>query len=304
MKVLIVEDDPSTLEALQQELETIPAVTVKIARSSGAALQLLQTDFFDLVINDLKLPTTDGALDADVAHGLAVHAYVQEHSEGTPVLVFSGFGTLQLATDLYEKSTKCDVWGSGAEVHLTRYLHKDQMRECLKIVTDVADQLAAVESIEISTGVASLRLTPSQRRILQLFGRLTSGANIQVRPLGGGLSDTSVFRITVEDKKGAPSSYAVAKIAAIRVLADEHSRYQRFVAPVMVPGSFAPVIRFCNAGAWNYGGLFYSLASAHDQALFDILSVNAQRAANFVKKLQMVEHPWPGVFHLRFPYLC
>lgn len=208
------------------------------------------------------------------------------------MLIFSGHGTIQLARDLYEKSMKCDVWASGVEVSLTRYLLKDQMRECLAIVTDAAAQLAAVESIELSTGATPIRLKPAQRRILQLFSKFNSGANVPIRPLGGGLSETSVFGITVEDQNGALSSHAVAKIAAIRSLANEHARYQQFVAPVMSPGAFAPVIRFCNAGAWNYGGLFYSLASAHDHTLFDILSVNARKASNLVKKLRKLEEPW------------
>jgi len=81
MKVLLVEDDQSMLEVLQRELEKIPGVTLGAAQSKASAVNLLQAERFDLVINDLKLPTIDGALDANVAHGLAVHAIVREHSE-------------------------------------------------------------------------------------------------------------------------------------------------------------------------------------------------------------------------------
>jgi len=298
MRVLIVEDDKNTVAVLVQELLKIPHVTTEVAESKEAALNALQATEFDFVINDLRIPTMNGALDADKVHGLAVHSYVREHSNGTPIVIFTGYETFELAQQLYESSARCDVWASKTEIPLTRLFSKTQLPECLAAVKAAADQLAAVESVEISMGAASLTLSQKQCRVLQLFGRFNSGANIIVSQLGGGLSNTTVFRVTVEDQKGAPASHAVAKIGPINLLADERERYETYVAPVMAPGCFAPVIRFCNAGAGNFGGIFYSLASVHEETLLDVLEARPQDGPKIVHRLRTIEGPWQSKTHL------
>lgn len=292
MRILIIEDDQSTIQLLVQELSKIPHVTTIVAQSKASALVALQANDVDFVINDLKIPSTDNALDADKVHGLAVHSYVREHSKGTPIIIFTGHATIELAQKLYEESDRCDVWASKEAIPLTRVFKKDQMLDCLAAVKSAAEKLAVVESVEISVGASSLKLSPNQSLIVKLFSRFVGGVNVIVRRLGGGLSDVSVFRITVEDHAGAPSSHAVAKIGPISLLAGERERYESYVSPVMSPGDFASVIRFCNAGVGNIGGLFYSLASAHDETLFDVLQARPQEGPKIVQRLRTIEKPW------------
>jgi CheY-like chemotaxis protein len=64
MRILVVEDDQDFVDELLLtlgNLEGPPHVTV--ARSRDSAFALLQKEFFDLLVLDLKIPTIDGALD-------------------------------------------------------------------------------------------------------------------------------------------------------------------------------------------------------------------------------------------------
>lgn len=71
--ILVVEDDPAFIVAIQEVLRSLsPAAKVLVAQSKDAAVELLAAEFFDIIVLDLKIPTADGVLDADSNHGLAV----------------------------------------------------------------------------------------------------------------------------------------------------------------------------------------------------------------------------------------
>jgi hypothetical protein len=69
------------------------------------------------------------------------------------------------------------------------------------------------------------------------------------------------------------------------------------VAPVLGPGHFAPVIRVCKAGAADFDGLFYSLASAHDETLFDVLLKRPHEGPKIVESVRAIEKPWQSKTH-------
>ena len=58
---------------------------IKVARSRNAAFDLLTSDFFDLIVLDLNIPTIDDALYANPEHGHAVFARARSVAPGTPV---------------------------------------------------------------------------------------------------------------------------------------------------------------------------------------------------------------------------
>src|SRR5258706_8750846 len=115
MKILIVEDDENSIALFEAEMPPSGPCITAVARSRDSALTQLQGGGFDLVVLDLKIPTQDGSLDSDINHGLAVHSYVQQQAPGTPILVFSAFGTFKIASRLGEISPRHDVWGCGQD---------------------------------------------------------------------------------------------------------------------------------------------------------------------------------------------
>jgi ActR/RegA family two-component response regulator len=86
MRVLFVDDDETFVAAVAPKLETIVgAGRLTVAKSLDSAIGALQTGEFDFFILDLKIPTVDGGLDEDVAHGQVVFREAQQRAPGTPV---------------------------------------------------------------------------------------------------------------------------------------------------------------------------------------------------------------------------
>src|SRR5947208_11723576 len=114
IRVLFVEDDLEYARGLMEALAAaIPALDLRHTRSRAAAFLALEEQSFDLVICDLRIPTTDGALDEHVDHGLAVYAKINDDARGTPVFILSAFGTIELVREIYQGAPREDVFGTG-----------------------------------------------------------------------------------------------------------------------------------------------------------------------------------------------
>ncbi|MEW6160249.1 MAG: response regulator [Verrucomicrobiota bacterium] len=290
MNILIVEDDENNIALFEAELAS--KCTAKFARSRDAAIAALKTDAFDLVLLDLRLPAQDGGLDSEINHGLDVHAYIQECSSGTPVVVFSAYGTVKLATKLAENSQRHDVWGCGQEEAMTLYREKTDFAECLSHIQRAIDHVEALSSVDISSGGQSLPLKNEEKRLLRIFGRLYGGTNIRVSLLGGGLSSAQTLRLELQDENAVTISKAVAKLGTIPLLRDEEARYQKCIAPALSVGGFAHLIKFLRAGAANTGGIFYGFAGDYQQSLLELLQANPAKAATVLAQLKQLEVNW------------
>jgi DNA-binding NarL/FixJ family response regulator len=295
MKLLIVEDSEDVIATFEQELGKRGDIEVSVARSRDRALALIASEMFDFAVVDLKIPPTDGALDSDKSHGLAVHTALSEGSPGTPTLIFSGFGTLRLVQSLLDSTTSHDVWGAGSQHPMTLFLEKGQASKCLALINQVADQVAVLSSVEISFGPKAIDFTYHQQSILRVFARKYVGTNIRVSLLGGGLSEAKTCRIQVEDERGRITCYAVVKLGGITDLRDEYNRYENLVAPILNVGAFAHVIQFLTAGAGATGGLFYGLAKEHDWSLVDALKQTPDSTTDIVARLKQIEVPWQNI---------
>jgi CheY-like chemotaxis protein len=73
--MLIVEDDMDFIEELRQVFAEFPGHSeLHLASSREAAFASLASDFFDLIVLDLKIPTIDGAWDSNPEHSAYPHA--------------------------------------------------------------------------------------------------------------------------------------------------------------------------------------------------------------------------------------
>jgi len=295
MRLLIVEDSEDAIATFERELGKRGDIEMFVARSRDQAIALIASGMFDFAIVDLKIPPTEGALDSDKSHGLAVFSALSERSPGTPVVIFSGFGTLRLVQSLLDKATTQDVWGSGTPHPMILFLDKGQVTKCLALVNKVADEVVALSSIEVSFGSRPIDFTYHQQTILRVFARQYSGTNIRVSLLGGGLSEAKTCRIQVEDEHSRIRCYAVVKLGEIANLSEEYQRYQNLVAPILNVGAFAHVIQFLTAGAGGTGGLFYGLAKEHDWSLVDALKQAPGSTADIVVRLKQIEVPWQNI---------
>jgi CheY-like chemotaxis protein len=125
MQILVVEDNADFLVDLVPALSALPgAPDIKVAVSRNAALEMIEQDFFDLIVLDLTIPTIDGALDAAIEHGNAVFAKSQEMAPGTPIFILTGSTADEIFPSLLERKETVDIWGEQAPRGTVDFLQK------------------------------------------------------------------------------------------------------------------------------------------------------------------------------------
>lgn len=87
--ILVVEDEESN-RILVRETLTKQGYEVFLAEDIATGIEFLKKQGFHLVLTDLRLP--DG-------NGLDILGYINEHMPATPVIVMSGYGSINLAVD-------------------------------------------------------------------------------------------------------------------------------------------------------------------------------------------------------------
>jgi YesN/AraC family two-component response regulator len=88
-KLLLVDDDPFILEGIGEDLE-INGYQVARASSGEAAVDLLESTQFDLVITDLVMDNTDG---------IQVLKKTKELNANTQVIILTGYGDIDSAIE-------------------------------------------------------------------------------------------------------------------------------------------------------------------------------------------------------------
>ena len=298
MKLLLVENDANFLSVLTEALEAIHGLSFEIARSRDSALALVGHAEFDLIVCDLGIPTQDGALDENKEHGLAVCVTAGSVVPGTPVLILSAFGTIDLLTQLLRSQRLNDIFGNGREYKMLEFVQKANLPEFVKRVETFGQQVAELDQTEISNSPPTLVLTNREKRILKIFGRRHQGAIVQVSEIGGGLSRSRTFRLRVLDQNSAVKSLALGKLGALDDVKLESERYQKHVAPCLGVGAFTTLMDQVTGGAGSSGGIFYTLAFEYEDSLFDVLMKDPDRGANVVRNglRQLLKRWWDGAF--------
>lgn len=92
-KVLVVDDEPSMREFLSILLER-EGYAVEQAENADKALQLLDSNAFDLVISDIKMPGLDG---------ISLLGKIKEQSPDTAVLMVTAFSTAEQAVEVMKR---------------------------------------------------------------------------------------------------------------------------------------------------------------------------------------------------------
>ena len=88
-KILIVDDEPGVRESLT-ELLKVEGYQAEAVDSGAGALEILNEDYFDLVLLDLRMPGIDGA---------EVMAEIRKYHPGTSIIIITGYGTLESAIE-------------------------------------------------------------------------------------------------------------------------------------------------------------------------------------------------------------
>lgn len=289
MKILIVEDDVDFISALAQ---IISKYTIKpdivIAESQELAFELIDAQVFDLIILDLNIPTKKGALDGNPVYGYAVFTTARLGAPGTPVIVLTGSSAEEFIDSMMSLSGNTDIWGSGTPIPIVVLHKKHKLDAFPAVLSKYLTNIQALKGIELQKG--ELELNEEEERLIRIFGRSVHGVRCVVNKIGGGLSGSSVFKLTVTDATGSIVHDAISKIGNIERLKDEDHRYARHITR-LPPEATPRKLSFLEYGAKKNAGLFYGLAYACSRNAFSE-DVVLGKASNVLQRLEDLLKRW------------
>ncbi len=116
-RILVVDDSPQTLEALQRNLTSV-GYSVFAAASVSEAITILENTTVDLVITDLKMPKVSG---------IDLIRHVRENFRDTEVMTITGYPSIEGAV----KAIK-----TGAEEYLTKPFTDEELFSAVRRTLD------------------------------------------------------------------------------------------------------------------------------------------------------------------------
>ena len=290
LHVLIVEDDEDFVEELREIFSDLPGESeVRIARSRDEAYEILEHNFLDLVVLDLRIPTVAGALDADPEHGHAVFGRTRTAAPGTPILVLTGSPAEDFVPEMLKNHQRIDIWGEGYGTDTVLFLRKCDIDECSDRLLPIARAIEHLSSVELEA--PDVDLEAGADRLLRIFARKFQGVRCRASELRSGLSGARVIRLCVTDRQGALLHDAVAKLSSHADVREEGRRYDLYVtrlSPSATPRKLATL----EYGAKNLAGVFFGLARGSDESAFDLVSRSPQEAKATIRSVEQATADW------------
>jgi CheY-like chemotaxis protein len=285
MRILLVENEVSSVDTFNEELGLagIDAEVVVVA-SRDSALARLTDDEFDVIMCDLRIPSTDGALDEEDQHGVLVIREATTSHPITPILILSGFGSIDNIGELVNRPQR-DLYGTFQQVSMVRHTPKKNYAQCMEELRAIEAELKSLNEINIR---GALELTEGDGHALRVYARPRGGATIRIEPVSSGLSDAIPLRVAIHGSEDDLRGSAFAKIDTSAAIDSEELRFRTYVNGVLPAGSFAPVADKIP----TYGGrsaLVYSLVAGDPRSLFAVLGADQALAVRIVERLREQE---------------
>ena len=114
-KILVVDDEQSVLTLLRYLLKE-NGYEICEAANGLAALKLFETQFFDLIITDVRMPCMDG---------MSFLREVKSLEPTTPVIILTAYDSVEVAVQAVE---------NGAAIYLTKPFKGDELLNIIKRV--------------------------------------------------------------------------------------------------------------------------------------------------------------------------
>lgn len=294
MRVLVVEDEESALAAaLRTVARAAPTSSVTSCRSRDTAMSALESNEFDLLVCDLRIPPVDGSLDIGEEYGFAVLEKAREVAPGMPAIMLTGFATLRNTSGRLAAGGTQTFYGKPSRP-LVQLSVKDTPEDCELKIRDFADGLAEVLTncvVDCPTGP----LPNMVERAVAAYAHGLTASKAVVTPMGG-LSGARVLKVELycEDLFRASILLKVMKRAdAI----DEIRRYQDYVPNLLSTGFFAPSLEPILFGLGKSGAVLYTLANPRSVSLFDLLRSDEATACKALETVRRELAPWTNHAH-------
>ena len=216
-RILIADDQPDLLDALKLLLKG-QGIEYDAVTSPEAALNALNSRPFDLVLMDLNYTgdTTSGR------EGIDLLARVQAVDALLPVIVMTGWGSVDLAVEAMRRGVRDFVQKPWDNAQLLKTLHKEIEAGRARRREDAAERRELSEALKIQQ-----RLLPQQ--VPQIDGWELAVSWQPASGVGGDCFDTIRFgdsrlAISIADVvgKGIPAALLMSNLqAAVRAFASE-----------------------------------------------------------------------------------
>lgn len=288
--LLVVEDDADFLDALREIIAGLPGPSdVKIAMSRDEAFAALDSGFQDLVILDLKIPTVDGGLDTDPAHGHAVFARTRIVAPGTPIFILTGSSAEDFLPELLQHTQQIDIWGVGSKTGTVRFSKKYELDECPEVISEVAAAIYQLMDIELDQGDTELNVASD--RLIRIFAKKFGAVRCVVSSMSGGLSGAQVVRLVLTDRLGVTLYHAVAKLGSLEEVEIEAYNYDSAISrlpPAVTPRKLATL----EYGARDRAGFFLGVAEEFEETAFQIAAGAPARSVGVVQNVAAALSRW------------
>jgi sigma-B regulation protein RsbU (phosphoserine phosphatase) len=216
-RILIADDQPDLLDALKLLLKG-QGIEYDAVTSPEAAVAALRARAFDLVLMDLNYTgdTTSGR------EGIDLLARVQEIDRLLPVVVMTGWGSVDLAVEAMRRGVRDFVQKPWNNAHLVATLRQEIAAGRARRLNDAADRRDLAEALKIQQ-----RLLP--QHIPQIDGWEIAATWQPAAGVGGDCFDAIRFSdsrlaVSIADVvgKGIPAALLMSNLqAAVRAFASE-----------------------------------------------------------------------------------
>ncbi len=288
-RILVVEDHPETLEAVERHLRQEAKMLVVAATNLQEALKALDTEHFNAIVVDLGLNPNDSSNQ----DGVKLLRYLKEHypKESLIRIVLTSNRDFDLRNEIDEEFRVSHYIPKKLNYldHLKESLESDFEDETFKInfnldhnayqreIVDTAKTLWKKDSI-LSKITNPKMESILYHEILDIFGGLFADAkNINVALMNPGMTASAVFK--VKPLYDTPGTVCVVKIGRRQKIDEERNRYNRHVGKKLIhPVKLIGIVR-----KHYLGGLCYDLAiSSEGEEIeeFDRLYLNPKAAVD------------------------
>lgn len=236
----------------------------------------------------MKIPTTNGLLDEDPKHGHAVFSHIRLEVPGTPIIVLTGSSGEEYIPTLLAHSEKSDIWGK-LPLQLVAFHRKHLLDTFPEILVKYLSEFSSIYDIELRKRAVSL--SEQEDRLIRIFCRKFSAARCSVSKIGGGLSGSKVFRLSLTNASGVLIHDVICKISDHHTITDEGGRYNKYISrlpPDATPRKLA-VLEF---GGGNMCGVFYGLADGFNRTAFEMINSTAPEVNMFFESLKNLLVKW------------
>ena len=156
--ILVVDDEPNTLEVIQRNLNT-EGYIVFTAPSVPEAIKILESTKIDLVVTDMKMPKVSG---------LDLVRHIRENYKTTEVMMITGYATIQGAVEAVK---------TGAEEYLTKPFTDEELFTAIRRSLDklhIRRANATENSVELSAPAGIIGESPAIKKVIKAIAKAAS----------------------------------------------------------------------------------------------------------------------------------